>query len=47
MAKGMERHTYIEAILSAEAKKVAHEASVISRCLQGNPLMSDGAGVSA
>ena len=45
MAKGMERHAYIESVLSAEAKRVAHEASVISRCLQGNPLLSDDAGV--
>ena len=45
MAKGMERHAYIEAVLSAEARRVAHEASVISRCLQGNPLLSDDAGV--
>ena len=45
MAKGMERHVYIEAVLSAEARRVAHEASVISRCLQGNPLLSDGNGV--
>ena len=45
MAKGMERHAYIEAVLSAEARRVAHEASVISRCLQGNPLLSDDTGV--
>jgi len=45
MAKGMERHVYIEAILSAEAKRVAHEASVISRCLDGNPLMAESGGV--
>ena len=44
MAKGMERHAYIEAVLSAEARRVAHEASVISRCLQGNPLLSDDSG---
>ncbi len=46
MAKGMERHTYIESVLATEAKRVAHEASVISRCLQGNPLLSDSTGVS-
>lgn len=45
MARGMERHAYIEAVLTAEAKKVAHEAMVLSRCLQGNPLLSDGSGV--
>jgi len=45
MAKGMERHAYIEAVLTAEAKRVAHEAMVLSRCLQGNPLLSDSTGV--
>ena len=44
MAKGMERHAYIEAVLSAEARRVAHEASVISRCLQGNPLLGSDHG---
>ena len=44
MARGMERHAYIEAVLTAEAKKVAHEASVISRCLQGNPLLGSDHG---
>lgn len=44
MARGMERHAYIEAVLTAEAKKVAHEAMVLSRCLQGNPLLSDSSG---
>jgi len=45
MAKGMERHAYIEAVLTAEAKKVAHEAMVLSRCLHGNPLLSESSGV--
>jgi hypothetical protein len=45
MARGMERHAYIEAVLTAEAKKVAHEAMVLSRCLQGNPLLSESTGV--
>lgn len=44
MAKGMERHVYIEAVLMAEAKREAHAASVISRCLQGNPLLSESSG---
>ena len=44
-AKGMERHTYIEAVLKAEVVKVGHEAMVVARCLQGNPLLSDDAGV--
>ena len=45
MAKGMERHAYIEAVLMNEVVKVGHEAMVIARCLQGNPLLSDDAGV--
>ena len=44
MAKGMERHTYIEAVLLAEAKRVAHEATVIARCINGNPMLSDSTG---
>lgn len=45
MAKGMERHAYIEAVLMSEVMKVGHEAMVIARCLQGNPLVSDSNGV--
>mgnify|MGYP000980224434 CR=1 FL=1 len=45
MAKGMDRTEYIEAVLTREVKKVAHEASVIARCLTGNPLASDTDGV--
>lgn len=45
MAKGMERHAYIEAVLMNEVMKVGHEAMVIARCLQGNPLVSDSNGV--
>ena len=45
MAKGLERHAYIEAVLKAEVVRVGHEAMVVARCLQGNPLLSDDAGV--
>lgn len=45
MAKGMERHAYIEAVLKAEVVRVGHEAMVVARCLQGNPLLSDDTGV--
>ena len=45
MAKGMERHAYIEAVLKAEGVRVGHEAMVVARCLQGNPLLPDDAGV--
>ena len=46
MAKGMERHVYVEQVLLTEVKRVAHEASVVARCLRGNPLMPDCVGVS-
>lgn len=44
MAKGMERHAYIEAVLKAEVVKVGHEAMVVARCLQGNPLLGSDHG---
>lgn len=44
MAKGLERHAYIEAVLTREVKTVAHEASVIARCLHVNPLASESTG---
>ena len=44
MAKGFERHAYVEHILTADVKKVAHEASVIARCMRSNPLMPDSCG---
>lgn len=44
MAKGMERHVYIEAVLKAEVVKVGHEAMVVARCLQGNPLLGSDHG---
>ena len=44
MAKGMERHAYIEAVLTAEVVKVGHEAMVVARCLQGNPLLGSDHG---
>ena len=45
MAKGMDRHTYVVQVLEAEARKVAHEASVIARVLRGNPYLTDAHGV--
>ena len=45
MAKGMDRHTYVVQVLEAEARKVAHEASVIARVLRGNPYLTDAQGV--
>ena len=45
MAKGMERHAYIEAVLKAEVVNVGHEAMAVARCLQGNSLVSESNGV--
>ena len=44
MAKSMERHTYIEAVLSAEAKRVAHEAIKVHGAF-AHPRLSDSTGV--
>lgn len=44
LARGMDRHTYVTMVLEAEVKRVAHEASVITRVMRGNPylLAADG-----
>jgi len=42
MARGMDRNTYVVAVLEAEVKKVAHEASLLSRMLRGNPYLTEG-----
>lgn len=44
MARGMDRNTYVVAVLEAEVKRVAHEASVIARVMRGNPYLSDSTG---
>lgn len=44
MADGLERCKYVEAVLEAEVKRRAHAASVISRCLRGNPYGPDANG---
>lgn len=45
MARGMDRHSYVTAVLDAEVKRVAHEAMVLHRALRGNPYGSDADGV--
>lgn len=35
-------NTYVVAVLEAEVKKVAHEASLLSRMLRGNPYLTEG-----
>lgn len=42
MARGMDRNTYVVAVLEAEVKKVAHEASLLARMLRGNPYLTEG-----
>lgn len=41
MAKGLNRHAYVVQVLEGEVRRVVHEASVISRVLRGNPLVSE------
>lgn len=42
MARGMDRNTYVVAVLENEVKKVAHEATVLHRALRGNPYLTEG-----
>ena len=44
MADGMDRCAYVIAVLEADVRKRAHAASVINRCLRGNPYNPDGIG---
>lgn len=44
MAKGLDRHAYVTAILEREVKRVSHEAMVIARTLRGNPYISESHG---
>lgn len=44
MAKGLNRHAYVVQVLEGEVRRVVHEASVISRVLRGNPLVSESNG---
>lgn len=39
LSKDMERHAFVEKILEAEVKRVAHEAMVLQRVLRGNPYL--------
>ena len=42
MARGVDRNTYVVAVLENEVKKVAHEASLITRVMRGNPYLTEG-----
>lgn len=44
MAQGMDRNTYVLTVLEAEVKSVLHKASVVTRTLKNNPLLSDVGG---
>lgn len=39
LSKDLERHVFVERILEAEVKRVAHEAMVLQRVLRGNPYL--------
>ena len=41
MSRGVDRNAYVCAVLEADVKRVLHEASVVSRALRGNPLLSE------
>ena len=41
MAKGMDRNAYVVHVLSSEVRRYLAEASVATRALQGNPLLSE------
>ena len=42
MARGMDRNTFVIQVLEAEVKRIAHEASLISRVMRGNPYLTEG-----
>jgi len=44
MSDGMDRNTYVNKVLDAEVRKVAHKQMMLARTLKGNPylLREDG-----
>ena len=44
MAKGMDRNSYVVHVLSSEVRRYLAEASVATRALQGNPLLTEAGG---
>jgi len=44
MSEGMDRNTYVNKVLDAEVRKVAHKQMMLARTLKGNPylLREDG-----
>jgi hypothetical protein len=44
MLRGLDRNTYVVQVLEAEVKRVAHEASFLSRVLRGNTYLPDADG---
>lgn len=44
MAKGIDRNAYVVHVLASEVRRYLAEASVATRVLQGNPLMTEAQG---
>jgi len=44
MAKGMDRNAYVVHVLASEVRRYLAEASVATRALQGNPLLTEASG---
>ena len=44
MAKGMDRNAYVVHVLASEVRRYLDEASVATRALQGNPLLTEAGG---
>lgn len=44
LSRSMTRHAYVVQVLEAEVRKVAHEASVVSRVMRGNPYLTEDEG---
>ena len=44
MAKGIDRNAYVVHVLASEVRRYLAEASVATRVLQGNPLLTEAQG---
>lgn len=43
-SKGVDRHVYINSVLSGHVNEMLHEASLVVRQLWGNPLLTEALG---
>lgn len=41
LSRNMDRNAFVNQVLTAEVKRITHEANVLQRMLRGNPLMSE------